>query len=111
MTAAPSAAEQPEGRAKSSPSGRLLLRMPAALHAALAQSAEREGVSLNQFITGALASKIGWGTSEDGEAAIPATSPADQRTRLIAAALVTNAIVIGLAAVAAIAVLVLAWRG
>jgi len=108
MTAAPSAAEQPEGRAKPNPSGRLLLRMPAGLHAELAQSAERAGVSLNQFITGALASKIGWGTSEDDDAA---TSPADRHARLIAVALVANAIVIGLVAVAAIAVLVLAWRG
>ena len=36
---------------------------------------------------------------------------ADSRTKLIAIALVVNAVVIGLAAVAAIAVLVLAWRG
>lgn len=117
MTAAPSAAEQPEGQGKPSPgskpgpSGRLLLRMPAALHAELAQTAEREGVSLNQFITRALASRIGWGTGEDGEVAASSVSTEDRRSRLIAVALVANAIVIGLAAAAAIAVLVLAWRG
>lgn len=111
MTAAPSAAEQPEGRGKPSPSGRLLLRIPAALHAELAQSAEREGVSLNQFITRALASKIGWGAGEDGEAPVPPVSTVDRRSRLIAVALVANAIVIGLAAAAAIAVLLLAWQG
>ena len=51
MTAAPSATEQTKRREKPAPSGRLLLRMPAALHAELARTAEREGVSLNQFIT------------------------------------------------------------
>jgi hypothetical protein len=109
MTAAPSATEQSKRGKKPAPSGRLLLRMPAALHAELARTAEREGVSLNQFITRALAGKIGWGDADDDSAA--AAAPADGRGRLIAIALVVNAVVIGLAAVAAIAVLVLAWRG
>lgn len=108
MTAAPSATEQSKRGAKPAPSGRLLLRMPAALHAELAQAAERESVSLNQFITRALAGRIGWGTDADDEAPV---APADNRAKLIAVALVVNAIVIGLAAAAAIAVLVLAWRG
>ena len=60
MTAAPSVTEQTKREKKPAPSGRLLLRMPAALHAELARTAEREGVSLNQFITGALAGRIGW---------------------------------------------------
>jgi multisubunit Na+/H+ antiporter MnhC subunit len=89
--------------------------MPAALHAELAQWAEREGVSLNQFITKALQSRIGWGTDgEEQGAPSPSpgpSAPTDERTRLIAIALVANAIVIGLAAAAAIGVLVLAWRG
>ena len=111
MTAAPSATEQSKRGKKPAPSGRLLLRMPAALHAELARTAEREGVSLNQFITRALAGRIGWGTDGDDEAAPSAEVPADGRARLIAVALVVNAVVIGLAAVAAIGVLVLAWRG
>ncbi len=73
-------------------------------------TAEREGVSLNQFITRALAGRIGWGTDADDQSA-PDVTPADGRARLIAIALVVNAVVIGLAALAAIAVLVLAWRG
>jgi multisubunit Na+/H+ antiporter MnhC subunit len=109
MTAAPSATEQAKRGKKAAPSGRLLLRMPAALHAELAQTAEREGVSLNQFITSALAGRIGWGTDADESA--PTVAPPDGRARLIAIALVVNAVVIGLAALAAIAVLVLAWRG
>jgi hypothetical protein len=110
MTAAPSATEQRKRGAKATPSGRLLLRMPAALHAELARTAEREGVSLNQFITRALAGRIGWGTDGDDDSASTA-APAHGRGRLIEIALVVNAVVIGLAAVAAIAVLVLAWRG
>ena len=114
MSTAPSAPAPPKGGSKATPSGRLLLRMPAALHAELAQWAEREGVSLNQFITKALQSRIGWGTEGEDDATSAshgAPARADERTRLIAIALVANAIVIGLAAAAAIGVLVLAWRG
>jgi HicB family len=105
--ATPSAAAEAEERTKPAPSGRLLLRMPAELHAELARAAERDGVSLNGFITKALSARIGWG---DQPAEGPATSQ-DRRTRLVLAALLANAIVIGLAAAAAIAILVLALLG
>jgi hypothetical protein len=108
MAASPSASVEPEERAKPAPSGRLLLRMPAELHAQLARAAERDGTSLNGFITRALAARIGWGDEQAGDA--PAAHD-DRRTRLVLAALVANAIVIGLAAAAAIAILVLAWQG
>ena len=110
MTTAPSATEQSKRGKKPPPSGRLLLRMPAGLHAELARAAERDGVSLNQFITRALSSRIGWGTDAEGESS-PAETSSDDRGKLIAVALVVNAVVIGLAAAAAIAVLMLAWRG
>lgn len=106
MAATPSAAVEAEERSKPAPSGRLLLRMPAELHAELARAAERDGVSLNGFITKALSARVGWG---DETAEQPAAD--DRRTRLVLAALVANAIVIGLAAAAAIGILVLAWRG
>src|SRR3712207_3823311 len=99
MAAAPSAAA--EERSKS-PSGRLLLRMPAELHAELARAAEREGVSLNAFITSSLASRVGWGDAEG-----PA---ADRQTRTVLAVLVANAVVLAIAAAAAIALVVVAWR-
>jgi multisubunit Na+/H+ antiporter MnhC subunit len=98
-------AEQPEDRDKPAPSGRLLLRMPRTLHADLAQAAEREGTSLNQFITAALATKVGSGPDE------ARSEPSQTQSRVIAAALVANAVVIGLAAVAAIAVLIVALLG
>jgi hypothetical protein len=106
MAATPSAAVAPEERSKPA-SGRLLLRMPAELHAELARAAEREGTSLNGFITRSLAARIGWG---DEQAVEEAAHAADPRTRLVLAALVANAVVIGLAAAAAIAILVLAWQ-
>ena len=111
MSAAPSATERSKRTPKANPSGRLLLRMPAALHAELARTAEREGVSLNQFITRTLAGRIGWGDEGDAEAPQTGNAPAGGRSTLVIAALLANAIVIGLAAAAAIGVLVLAWRG
>ena len=75
------------------------------LHADLAQAAEREGTSLNQFITAALATKVGAGPDEHRRGSNQTQS------RVIAAALVANAVVIGLAAVAAIAVLIVALLG
>ena len=48
--------EVPEPRGAASYSGRLMLRMPHSLHAELARAAERDDVSLNQFITSSLAS-------------------------------------------------------
>jgi HicB family len=99
--------EKREERPKSAPSGRLLLRMPRTLHADLAQAAEREGTSLNQFITSALTRTV---TGEEGErAAAPAAT--ERQSRVIAAALVANAVVIGLAAITAIAVLLVALLG
>lgn len=52
--------EVPEPKSATSHSGRLLLRMPRTLHADLTRASEREGVSLNQFITDVLASAIAW---------------------------------------------------
>lgn len=98
-------AEEPEDRDKPAPSGRLLLRMPRTLHADLAQAAEREGTSLNQFITAALATKIGSGPDEQH------SESQQGQSKVIAAALVANAVVIGLAAVVAIAVLIVALLG
>jgi HicB family len=97
-------------------SGKLLVRMPATLHDELARAAEAEGVSLNQLITGVLASSVGWrgngevpavrsGQREDGANEQPALSP-----RLTRAALLANLVVLVLAAGAAIALLVAAYQ-
>ena len=52
--------DSPGGRKRAGThSGRLLLRMPEALHADLARASERAGVSLNAYINDALAESVG----------------------------------------------------
>jgi RNA polymerase sigma-B factor len=106
----------------SSHSGRLLVRMPQSLHAELAETAEREGVSLNALVTSVLASGVGWrsGEAENGTPAAPVAvapaptsdaAPADApapRRRWSSVALVANVVVVFLAALVALALLVAA---
>ena len=87
-------------------SGRLLLRMPTSLHEELAHASDRDGVSLNQFITGVLASAVGW-RREDGTGIAPPGEP-KLRSRRMTMLLVANLVLVGLAAIAAIAFLVAA---
>ena len=89
--------------------------MPPALHAELARSAERESTSLNQFITTALAATIGWRDGAERPAS-PAGEPRGEadgarHRQLVVVALFANVVVIGLAAIAAIAILLVAWLG
>ena len=85
-------------------SGRLLLRMPQSLHSALARAAEREGVSLNQFIASTLADAVGQGS----DSAAP-QERVRSRPSGLALALLVNAVVVVVAALVAVAMLVLAW--
>ena len=88
--------------------------MPRSLHGALAQIAERDGTSLNQLITGTLASAIGWSGESAGEAAVgkpAARPPAPTTSRTLLVLLVINAVAVGLAALAAIGLLLYAWQG
>jgi len=100
-------------------SGKLLVRMPATLHDELARAAESEGVSLNQLITGVLASAVHWRSSEEvalrSQEAVPAPgaqagddAPSSRLTRI---ALVANLAVVGVVAIIAIALLIVAWQG
>jgi RNA polymerase sigma-B factor len=114
----------PEPEQPQSHSGRLLVRMPPSLHSELVRAAEREGVSLNTLVTGALAGAVGW---RDGRAepspAVPADNPRDdgpnhppsartggQRT-LLSVALAANFAIVAIAAILAIALLVIAFHG
>ena len=126
--------EAPEPKSVQSHSGRLLLRMPLTLHAELSRVAERENVSLNQFITDVLAGALGWrvparigriatrpveagaaGTNGKGEGeplGEPSLPPAEQQrrpARFVTTALVVNFVVVALAAIVAIAVLISTW--
>jgi HicB family len=103
---APPEEETPKPRQRGGTySGRLLLRMPRTLHEELARAADRDGVSLNQFITGVLASAVDWRRG-DGTA-IAATS--SRRPRGLGLLLAINLVLVGLAAVAAIGFLIGAW--
>jgi predicted HicB family RNase H-like nuclease len=106
---APSAAE-PEQKTAAKHSGKLLVRMPATLHDELARAAESEGVSLNQMITGILASAVEW--RSEGRHPQSATVPRERGLpgRLTGVALAANLVAVAVAAAVAITLLVLAWR-
>jgi hypothetical protein len=77
--------------------------MPRTLHEQLAKASEHDGVSLNQFITGVLASAVDW-RSDDA-----APRRARNRPRGMAILLGVNLVLVGLAAAAAIGFLIAAW--
>jgi hypothetical protein len=81
-------------------SGRLLLRMPPDLHSKLAQAAEREGSSLNAYITQTLSDSL------DGDKPRPA-SPGP--SRFLRIAVIVDLVMVAIATVAAIALLIVAW--
>jgi antitoxin HicB len=95
----------PKPRSTATHSGKLLIRMPQSLHAELARAAEREEISLNQFITSSLASAVGWRRTDPLAAEAPAGAGARVGTRK---ALVANLVVLALVAVLAVALLVVA---
>jgi RNA polymerase sigma-B factor len=89
-------------------SGRLLVRMPQSLHAELARVAEREGVSLNAFITGALASAVGWRDGAVDGLDTPDRRAPRGRREWTSIALAANLVVVVLAAIVAVVLLVVA---
>lgn len=120
--------EIPEPKSATSHSGRLLLRMPRTLHADLTRASEREGVSLNQFITDVLAAAVVWRAGSQPSPPGTATAPINQSpgaeglttgtgarrrprqnpTRLTNAALAANFVIVGIAGIVAIIVLIAA---
>ena len=87
-------------------SGRLLVRMPASLHDELARAAEREGVSLNTLVTGALAGAVGWRDGSGTESLLRHEPAAAARPAWLRWALLANVVVVAIAALVAIALLV-----
>lgn len=79
-------------------SGRLLLRMPPSLHSELAQAAERQGLSLNAYITRILLGTI------DGE-----EPPRPSGSRLLRYAVIADLVLVAVAALVAVALLIAAW--
>jgi hypothetical protein len=79
-------------------SGRLLLRMPPELHSELAQSAERDGSSLNAYITRILGDSVGGATPRRGSGG-----------RLLHYAVIADLVLVAIAALVAVALLIAAW--
>jgi predicted RNase H-like HicB family nuclease len=100
--------EVPKPRSAASHSGRLLVRMPQSLHAELARAAERDEISLNQFITSSLASAVNWRGPGVEPIATGSDADAQPRTRALRTALMANVLLLVLIAVLAIALLVVA---
>lgn len=92
-------------QADASHSGRLLLRMPKGLHAALAERADAERVSLNQLIVSVLT-----GAMAGDEPGVREGTPPQRVPRALQRALILNAVVVAVAACACVAILVIALR-
>ena len=93
--------ERVRGSEEQTHSGRLLLRMPASLHAELARAAEREGVSLNAFITSALSGAVRWRAPGDARPQAP--------PRLLGVAVALDLVLVAVAAALAVVLLLVAW--
>jgi hypothetical protein len=100
MAAAPARATPKED---SRHSGKLLLRMAPALHGELARAAEREGMSLNAYITQTLSDSLA-----DGEQ--PARpGPAAGHSRFLRVAVLVDLVLVAIATVAVVALVIVAW--
>jgi antitoxin HicB len=108
----PPARTEPRSRAARSHSGRFHVRMPSPLDEQLARAAERQQVSLNRFVTDALAAAVASPQADDTQTRAPKTKPATRAERAPArafrVALATNLVVGILAGVVAIVLLLLA---
>jgi RNA polymerase sigma-B factor len=100
------ATEREAPRKARSHSGRLLLRMPESLHADLARAADRAGVSLNQFITTALAEVVG----DRAKTKARPDKETGPRSRTLTLLLALNLAIVAAAGIVAILLLVSAWR-
>lgn len=116
-----SAAGKPSAKPGAGYSGRFLVRMSGELHQQLAQAAEREQVSLNRFVTDALAKSVtGESRETPGAAGISAAEPpppaqdrADHERnsrRTLRMVLAANLVLVVLAGTIAVVLLVLALQ-
>jgi hypothetical protein len=78
--------------------------MPAGLHEDLARASDRNGVSLNQFITSVLAGAVGWGRDDTAP-----SGPSKARSKWLTILLTANLLLVAAAAISAIVFLVAAW--
>jgi len=100
-SAAKASSHEKASSRESSHSGRLLLRMPRALHAQLAAKSDAEGMSLNQYIVESLARSLAGGVFTPAPRSMP---------RSVRIALIANVVVVALAAGTCLVLLFTAWR-
>jgi hypothetical protein len=86
-------------------SGKLLLRMPSELHGDLAKAAEREGTSLNAYITQTLSESLNGNANGDRRPAAASPGP----SRFMRIAVIVDLVMVAIATAAAIALLIVAW--
>jgi hypothetical protein len=80
--------------------------MPQSLHAELARAADREEVSLNQFITSSLASAVGWRRDDPSG---PDTEDRGEEPRGgVRTALIVNLVILAIVAIVAVILLIVA---
>jgi hypothetical protein len=99
MATAPAREARPKDDARHS--GKLLLRMPPALHGKLARAAERDGTSLNAYITQTLTDAI------DGNE--PRSPGPAGPSRFLRIAVIVDLVMVAVATIAAVALLIVAW--
>jgi hypothetical protein len=80
--------------------------MPPDLHGALAQAAEREGTSLNGYITARLQEAV-----EPAKAGSRGSAAQQPSSRTVTRLLAANVVAVSLAALAAVGILLVAWLG
>jgi RNA polymerase sigma-B factor len=100
--------EVPDPRTAATYSGRLMLRMPRSLHAELSRAAEREGVSLNQFIASSLEGGLASSAVATDEGSEDDSRDGRTVPPLVRLALIINLIVVLVAVVVAVVILVVA---
>jgi RNA polymerase sigma-B factor len=102
------APEAPKPRSAPKHSGRVLLRMPPPLHAELARAADRNQVSLNQFITGSLSTAVRRRRSDDSGGGPEAEGAIAQQAMGRSSAVVANLVALAVIAMLAVVLLVIA---
>jgi predicted HicB family RNase H-like nuclease/DNA-binding phage protein len=100
--------EVPDPRTAASYSGRLMLRMPRSLHAELSAAAEREEVSLNQFIASSLERGLASSVVATDEVSENDSGNRGTMPTLLRLAIIINLIVVLVAGIVAVVILVVA---
>jgi RNA polymerase sigma-B factor len=95
--------------------GRVVLQLPNTLHVELARAAERQHMSLNQFIAHTLAREVSRGHTGEQNRLVPRAvrmqkDGGGESPRWLPAAIVTNIVIVVVAGILALVLLFVAWQ-